>query len=327
MNSFYVPALAGQIYAMAGMQTRLQLLADAPGKFVGRNTQYSGGGFSDQHLRGAARRRRPISTPGWRKARQSPDKLDAADLRARWPSKSRHSPDRPTIPAVEPKLFDSIIDKYTHAHSGDGMAPQPPRRPGDRAMFGKLTIEALPLYSAIAAGGALVTVGGALLVAIVITWLKALDVSVDRVADQRRPQAHRHHVHRAGADHAAARLRRRLMMRAQQAMALNNGGYLPPEHFDQIFSSHGTIMIFFMAMPFLTGLMNIVVPLQIGTRDVAFPFLNSRQPVADRVRRRPGHGLAGDRQVLDRRLDRLSALFGHRSTIPASASTTGSGRS
>ena len=53
MNSFYVPALAGQIYAMAGMQTRLQMLADAPGKFVGRNTQYSGGGFSDQYLRGA----------------------------------------------------------------------------------------------------------------------------------------------------------------------------------------------------------------------------------------------------------------------------------
>ena len=66
-----------------------------------------------------------------------------------------------------------------------------------------------------------------------------------------------------------------IMMRAQQAMALNNGGYLPPEHFDQIFSSHGTIMIFFMAMPFMTGLMNIAVPLQIGTRDVAFPFLNS----------------------------------------------------
>ena len=66
-----------------------------------------------------------------------------------------------------------------------------------------------------------------------------------------------------------------IMMRAQQAMALNNGGYLPPEHFDQIFSSHGTIMIFFMAMPFLTGLINIAVPLQIGTRDVAFPFLNS----------------------------------------------------
>ena len=65
------------------------------------------------------------------------------------------------------------------------------------------------------------------------------------------------------------------MMRAQQAIAVNSDGYLPPGHFDQIFSSHGTIMIFFVAMPFLTGLINIVVPQQIGARDVAFPFLNS----------------------------------------------------
>ncbi len=65
------------------------------------------------------------------------------------------------------------------------------------------------------------------------------------------------------------------MMRTQQAMALNGPGYLPPEHYDQIFSSHGTIMIFFVAMPFVIGLMNFVVPLQIGARDVAFPTLNS----------------------------------------------------
>ncbi|MEJ2362539.1 MAG: cytochrome o ubiquinol oxidase subunit I [Gammaproteobacteria bacterium] len=67
-----------------------------------------------------------------------------------------------------------------------------------------------------------------------------------------------------------------IMMRAQQAIAVgSNPGYLPPEHFDQIFSAHGTIMIFFVAMPFMIGLLNIAVPLQIGARDVAFPFLNS----------------------------------------------------
>jgi cytochrome o ubiquinol oxidase subunit 1 len=66
------------------------------------------------------------------------------------------------------------------------------------------------------------------------------------------------------------------MMRIQQAMAVGaDGGYLPPDHYDQIFTAHGTLMIFFMAMPFLTGLMNIVVPLQLGKRDVAFPFMNS----------------------------------------------------
>jgi cytochrome o ubiquinol oxidase subunit 1 len=67
-----------------------------------------------------------------------------------------------------------------------------------------------------------------------------------------------------------------LMMRSQQAIAAGNSlGYLTPDHFNQVFSAHGTIMILFMAMPFLTGLMNIIVPQQIGARDVAFPFLNS----------------------------------------------------
>jgi cytochrome o ubiquinol oxidase subunit I len=66
-----------------------------------------------------------------------------------------------------------------------------------------------------------------------------------------------------------------IMMRAQQALAYHSQGYLPPEHFNQIFSAHGTIMIFFVAMPFVIGLMNLVVPLQLGIRDVAFPTLNS----------------------------------------------------
>ncbi len=67
-----------------------------------------------------------------------------------------------------------------------------------------------------------------------------------------------------------------LLMRSQQAVAFgSDNGYLPPHHYDQIFTAHGVIMIFFMAMPFVTGLMNYVVPLQIGARDVAFPFLNN----------------------------------------------------
>ena len=67
-----------------------------------------------------------------------------------------------------------------------------------------------------------------------------------------------------------------IMMRLQQAIAFGGSeGYLPPHHYDQIFTAHGVIMIFFMAMPFVTGLMNFVVPLQIGARDVSFPFLNN----------------------------------------------------
>lgn len=67
-----------------------------------------------------------------------------------------------------------------------------------------------------------------------------------------------------------------IMMRSQQALAsAGEAGFLPPHHYDQIFTAHGVIMIFFVAMPFVIGLMNLVVPLQIGARDVAFPFLNN----------------------------------------------------
>lgn len=67
-----------------------------------------------------------------------------------------------------------------------------------------------------------------------------------------------------------------IMMRIQQAMAFNGSeGYLNAHHYDQIFTAHGVIMIFFVAMPFVTGLMNYIVPLQIGARDVSFPFLNN----------------------------------------------------
>jgi len=67
-----------------------------------------------------------------------------------------------------------------------------------------------------------------------------------------------------------------IMMRSQQALAVGSAqGYLPPDHYDQIFSAHGTIMIFFVAMPLIVGMMNFVVPLQLGVRDVAFPVLNS----------------------------------------------------
>ena len=66
-----------------------------------------------------------------------------------------------------------------------------------------------------------------------------------------------------------------IMMRLQQSLAFQGPGFLPPEHYNQVFSAHGTIMIFFVAMPFMIGLMNFVVPLQLGVRDVAFPTLNS----------------------------------------------------
>ena len=66
-----------------------------------------------------------------------------------------------------------------------------------------------------------------------------------------------------------------VLMRVQQASAVDSSGFLSPDHFGQLFTTHGSIMIFFMAMPFLTGAINYVMPLQIGSRDVAFPLLNS----------------------------------------------------
>jgi len=145
----------------------------------------------------------------------------------------------------------------------------------DMGWLGRLGMDALPLYSWVAVGGALVTVGGGVAVLLGITFFRQWGnfwngwvTSVDHK--------------RIGVMYIVLALIMlvrgfvdAIMMRLQQAMALNSDGYLPPDHFDQIFSSHGTIMIFFMAMPFMTGLINIIVPLQIGARDVAFPLLNS----------------------------------------------------
>ncbi|EAQ33975.1 cytochrome c oxidase, subunit I [Nitrobacter sp. Nb-311A] len=142
-------------------------------------------------------------------------------------------------------------------------------------MLGKLTIDALPFYSGIAMAGALTVACGAAGVIALITWLGqwrslwsewltsldhkkigimyvilALIMLVRGVVDA-------------------------LMIRTQQAFAFEPHGYLPPDHFDQIFTSHATIMMFFVAMPFVLGLFSMVIPQQIGARQVAFPFMNS----------------------------------------------------
>ena len=117
MNSFFIPALGGQIYAMAGMQTRLQLLADAPGKFTGRNMQYSGAGFSDQHFEAIAASAEEFDA--WlAKVRQSPRRLDQSAYRA-LAAPSRGHPVT-YYSAVEPDLFDTIIAKYSRGepHAG-----------------------------------------------------------------------------------------------------------------------------------------------------------------------------------------------------------------
>jgi cytochrome o ubiquinol oxidase subunit 2 len=119
MNSFYVPALGGQIYAMAGMRTELNLKADAPGKFAGRNTQYSGAGFSDQHFQVFAASAEDFDA--WvATARQARDKLDAETYRAL--ATPRRSHPVTYYSAVEPGLFDAIIAKYTRGPQRTGQA-------------------------------------------------------------------------------------------------------------------------------------------------------------------------------------------------------------
>lgn len=142
-------------------------------------------------------------------------------------------------------------------------------------MFGKLTLEAIPYHEPIIMGavGAMILGGLALFAALTYfgkwkwlwtEWLTSVDhkkIGVMYIIVAMLM------LLRGFAD--------AIMMRMHMAAAsAGTEGFLPPHHYDQIFTAHGVIMIFFMAMPFMVGLMNIVVPLQIGARDVAYPFLN-----------------------------------------------------
>jgi len=143
-------------------------------------------------------------------------------------------------------------------------------------MFGKLTWDAIPLHEPIplfAAAVVVLVLAGLLVLTTVKGWWPVLWGGWITSVDHKR----------IGVMYvllALVMLVRgfidALMMRSQLALAAGDArGYLPPEHYDQIFSAHGTIMIFFVAMTFMVGLMNFAVPLQIGARDVAFPVLNS----------------------------------------------------
>ena len=145
-----------------------------------------------------------------------------------------------------------------------------------KTIFGRLTLESFPIHEPILIGTfAVVAMGGAALIA-ALTYFKVWGylwkewfTSVDHKKIGIMYMILGIVMLLRGFSDA-------LMMRAQQAMAFGpNEGFLPAHHYDQVFTAHGVIMIFFVAMPFVTGLMNYVVPLQIGARDVSFPFLNN----------------------------------------------------
>ena len=145
-----------------------------------------------------------------------------------------------------------------------------------KAIFGRFTLEALPLHEPILVGtfAVVALLGGALVAALTYyrcwsylwrEWFTSVDHKRIGVMYMILGMIM---LLRGFSD--------AIMMRLQQAMAFGaNDGYLPAHHYDQVFTAHGVIMIFFVAMPFVTGLMNFVVPMQIGARDVSFPFLNN----------------------------------------------------
>jgi cytochrome o ubiquinol oxidase subunit 1 len=151
-------------------------------------------------------------------------------------------------------------------------------------LLGELSWGALPFVRAwrdpsiseiIGAGAGSVVVIGAAALAVLLTYLKAWRYLWTRwFTSLDHKKIGIMYVALAGVMLTRA-LIEAVLMRTHQAFAINAPGLVEPNHFAQLFSTHGSIMIFFMAMPFLTGLINYVVPLQIGARDMAFPYLNS----------------------------------------------------
>lgn len=146
----------------------------------------------------------------------------------------------------------------------------------EHLFFGNLTLESIPYQSAIIMGAgafmALLVIGVVLVITIYGKWAYVWNEWITSVDHKKIGIMYLMlsgiMILRGFSD--------AILMRSQQAIAAGgNMGYLPPHHYDQIFSAHGVIMIFFVAMPMMFALLNIVVPLQIGARDVAYPYLNS----------------------------------------------------
>ena len=327
MNSFFIPALAGQIYAMPAMQTKLHAVINEPGVYDGMSTNFSGDGFS--HMRFKFHGLDDAAFEQWvAQVRRSQGPLDRATYQ-KLAQPSIREPVR-HFPSVDPQLFGRIVNRcvdprqacMSHAMPIDLLEqqrasgqphpspdtppaalprrrrcraecptrrrPRPPltRRtathckmpestPFGQLVFGRLSWEAIPHEPLVLVSLVAVVLGGsALLVALTRyrlwgplwrDWVTSIDhkkIGIMYIV--------------LGLVMLLRGFSDALLMRAQQAVAFgDNGGFLPPHHYDQIFTAHGVIMIFFVAMPLITGFMNYVVPLQIGARDVAFPFLNN----------------------------------------------------
>jgi cytochrome o ubiquinol oxidase subunit 2 len=110
MNSFFIPRLGSQVYAMAGMRTQLHLIADAPGRYRGQSAAFSGEGFSDMHFDTNAMSSADFDA--WvLKAKRSPQAMDALQYHAVSLPSTRGAP--AVYASVEPELFDGIVDRFS----------------------------------------------------------------------------------------------------------------------------------------------------------------------------------------------------------------------
>jgi cytochrome o ubiquinol oxidase subunit 2 len=269
MNSFFVPQLGSQIYAMGGMVTHLNLLADKPGEYPGISAMFSGDGFAD--MRFVARAVPAENFAGWvGQARGSGPALDDRGYAAL--AKPSKAVPPATYRSVAPGLFEHIVKETASGHSGPLGAAWGGRCSWQESdMLGRLTWSAIPFNEPlplISMAVVMVVILAVLAVVAVKGWLPYLWREWVTSVDHKR----------IGAMYVLLGLVMLLrgfsdaiMMRTQQAIAVGDAqGYLPPDHYDQIFSAHGVIMIFFVAMPLVIGLMNFIVPLQLGSETSPF---------------------------------------------------------
>ena len=270
MTVFFIPQLGSMIYTMNGMVTRLELRADTVGDYQGLAAHFSGDGFPDMLFDVHVVSQTDFSN--WASSTVRGAQVLNGDVYKTELLKQSVPKDKPVYRLDDPLLFHDIAIQAIPP----GPGPIEAANTQEPAMFGKLSWSAnFPSISR----SPLLT--GAVVIAAILAVLLWV------VVRGHLPYLWREWI--TSVDHkrigvmytllASVMLLRgfadAIMMRAQQALAFQSNGFLPPEHYNQIFSAHGTIMIFFVAMPFVIGLMNLVVPLQLGVRDVAFPTHNT----------------------------------------------------
>ena len=275
MNVFFVPQLGSMIYTMNGMRTQLNLQADAPGTFRGLSAHFSGDGFPDMHFDVLALPAERFAA--WIEATRNTGPTPEFRKLCR-PRDAEHQYLSVHLPRCRSRAVPADRHTETAAWTWPAdRAASSERIPADGGLnlWGKLSWAAIQFdqpIPMIASGVVSLVIIGVLAWVTLKGWFPYLWREWITSVDHK-------HIGIMYILLAMVMLLRgfsdAIMMRSQQALAFQSPGYLPPEHYNRIFTAHGTLMIFFVAMPFVIGLMNFVVPLQLGVRDVAFPTLNS----------------------------------------------------